>query len=611
MYRPRFIIAALVAALGAIVAPSALPAPASPQAAELPIFVVAGPGASAEAAAKLERALGLRGNPHQEDGSLRYVDPERLHALPTADTGERGKDENGRETVTRRFDFEAIKGLDVLSDGEALRRSAAALREAGLHPAGAKASIGHSRFEAVDLDGRSVVDKAIDTQVSYSFQLQGRPLVGPGARVNLAFDGTGAVTDLTYALRDVKPGRLARLISQAEADRRARDAYQAECGPKLDLRLRSEIVYYAPPLSLRSVDALYPHFRYSATTDVDGRELRLRDVLIPAVEGAPTVDLSVSASGRTLVGDASVRGGNGPYAISYRSCGNDRGSAAALRGSKVRFSAPAAKQRALDGLTVVVTDRNGLTAKASKLVRLPATRSVQNVGAESISACGGLTNAAANADGYVNRFAAEGIGVSFNWHELAAWEDDFKDNSLGGNDAAYADSVDQVFYTGHANGDGFQFCSSVDDTFLHFNDAKWGNNYNLEWLVVAACGPLQDDSSGQRWWQRWDQAFAGLHMILAYENVSWDVSNEGSKFAEYQLRTPSWWNWFQGPMKVRNAWVTAAKEAQGDSSVRYAVMGVYGSDGATNYDDYYWGKGTVTGDIYSPTGYWKISGPAG
>ena len=162
------------------------------------------------------------------------------------------------------------------------------------------------------------------------------------------------------------------------------------------------------------------------------------------------------------------------------------------------------------------------------------------------------------------------------------------------------DNVDMVFYTGHANGDGFTFPGNNDDGFLHYSEAYWGNR-DLEWLVVAACGPLQRTSSGLAWWQRWGPAFGGLHQLLAYANVSWDNTSEGRLIAEYLLgkrlnlgivtiTLP--------PMKVRQAWVATATEVQ-PSSVTWSVMGP--SSGSTsNYNDYFWGKGPVGADILTP-----------
>jgi hypothetical protein len=92
--------------------------------------------------------------------------------------------------------------------------------------------------------------------------------------------------------------------------------------------------------------------------------------------------------------------------------------------------------------------------------------------------------------------ALDGIPTQFHWTNNNAWEQDFKDPTFpGGADSTYVDDVDAVFYGGHANGDGFTFPTSRTDTFLHFNDARWGNR-DLEWLGIAACGPLQDVSSG-------------------------------------------------------------------------------------------------------------------
>ncbi len=45
------------------------------------------------------------------------------------------------------------------------------------------------------------------------------------------------------------------------------------------------------------------------------------------------------------------------------------------------------------------------------------------------------------------------------------------------------------------------------------------------------------------------------------------------------------------------------------SGVTYAYMGVAGSDGDTNFNDYFWGRGLGGGpDITSISYYWKVSG---
>jgi hypothetical protein len=187
--------------------------------------------------------------------------------------------------------------------------------------------------------------------------------------------------------------------------------------------------------------------------------------------------------------------------------------------------------------------------------------------------------------------------VRFNWGDFNAWEEDFKDPGLGGNDTPWIDNVDAAFYTGHANSDGWTFPGSNDDDFLHYTEARLGNN-DLEWLVVAACGPLQLGSSPNRWWQRWGPAFEGLHLLCGYQTVTYDNTVEGTKWASYMLAGRT----------VRSAWMQTGIDVQGASEI-VAVMGVFGPGGVSNWNDHYHGEGSVGPDIHDVRGYWMVYSP--
>lgn len=93
-----------------------------------------------------------------------------------------------------------------------------------------------------------------------------------------------------------------------------------------------------------------------------------------------------------------------------------------------------------------------------------------------------------------------------------------------------ADSVDMFWYTGHANGNGWQTDSGQTNT----PDLRLGNS-DLEWLVVAACGPFQDTSGGLGWQDRLGPMFQGLHLLLAYATTSYDTDGEGASFGAYSI----------------------------------------------------------------------------
>jgi len=155
-----------------------------------------------------------------------------------------------------------------------------------------------------------------------------------------------------------------------------------------------------------------------------------------------------------------------------------------------------------------------------------------------IGESGGLSGSKANAQGFVDEWAAAGWHIDFNWGDGNAWESDWRRNN-----ASWVDNADFVFYTGHANMNGWVL-SAPDDTFLDCAEVGaapgnpgelWGNN-DLEWIVVAACGPLQDDvisHGGGDVLARWDGAFDGMHILMGYGAVTFDNTDEGRKVAQY------------------------------------------------------------------------------
>ncbi|ROP32085.1 DUF6345 domain-containing protein [Couchioplanes caeruleus] len=231
-----------------------------------------------------------------------------------------------------------------------------------------------------------------------------------------------------------------------------------------------------------------------------------------------------------------------------------------------------------------------------------------DVGSEGTGPCSGLPHTGTNLASFNGQFSSRGIPVEFSWTDQNAWEQDFKDPAFGGDDSDWTDHVDMTYWQGHGSPTGFSFsgCSSNDDTFLSNTDARWGNG-DVEWMSLFTCLVLASDSGGQRWWQRWGPAFAGLHQINSFHTVSYHSASHGGTYANYMLRTPFlWWN---KPMPVRSAWAQASIDDQ-PASVVWASMGPIGPGGAVSMNDYFWGKGAVSPDVPAAavTGYWYISG---
>lgn len=589
---------------------------------QLPIFKVTGVGVTGAQFEILSSMLRLPGSAYGQDGSVHFTDPKLFQEVPTQVLEQGGADENKLPVVTEGFLFDQIKTIAVLDDATALLLARDALGQSKLTPPApyqTTAQLDHSMFEAVDSKGGELATQPLDTQVHYPLQLGGIPVVGPGARINLVFNGEKAATRVTYALRQVTESDTLPILGGSEAEAMAMEAYQGTAGGKAEVKLSSRLVYFAPTTDQTSVQTILPYYEFGGTLMVSGgkQSVPLRRTLLPAIRDPrflPTVGISAQQDGNALTAQSVVSGGVSPYSYQWSS---STGSLTPTNTPSVSYLVSAGKESpVLETLTLNVTDANGVTASASQTftmdVKVPTfalqgarqSGGLYSAGTEWVGTSMGLGGSAANANGFLVRFLLDNLfnGGStvprFNWGDYNAWERDFRDPVFGGDDGNWVDSVDVVFYTGHANDNGWSFPGTHDDDFLNYTEARYGNNYNLEWLVIAACGPLQAGSAGNLWYQRWGPAFRGLHLLCGYQTVTSDNTVEGTKWADYMVR-----GW-----TVRQAWMQTGIEVQG-ASERVAVMGVIGPSGSSNWNDHYWGKGTTGPDILDVRGWWMVSSP--
>ena len=631
MPRTRFTMAVLlVVAFAATVAGSASARTEAADAAAAPLkmprWVVIGKQATPAAADILSDSLGTFDNGFQQDGSIKYLDPERFNFLPTIATDEKGRDESGQETESEAIDLDAVKTLTAPSAEQAIALAEGALADAQLDPLDGAARVTRTpvatptsfQFEPSDI-GRQMMDAftvPIAMNVNYELRLglKNTRLIGPGADVQISFDGDEAATNVHYSMWELRQGANVVIINAAQATKLAQTQYASQCGggSLRGVRLQSELVYYAPPLSTNAKSVM-PAYRFGGTASAGGEPVQLRELVVPASQSGLRVSVAASAQGREVTARAIVKGGQPPYSYSWESCTTQLPDG--LTGASIKYGAGGRAPFNRETVIVHVTDANGLTMSASKSIVIiggtpSPVRTLQavgplDVGAETVGTSQGLPGCLPDTTGFTSRMGIEGIPTQFLWTNFNAWERDFKDPSKPfGQDSSYADDVDATFYCGHANGDGFTFPGAQTDDFLHFNDAFWGNR-DLEWLAIAACGPLQEVSSGLQWWQRWGPAFGGLHILLGYETVSSDVTGEGWDFANNLLG----FFWWGSGMKVRDAWALMAIWNQ-PAGVRWAEMGVYGPGWVSNYNDYFWNEGPVGPDITSIWGYWRIEGAA-
>ncbi len=221
-----------------------------------------------------------------------------------------------------------------------------------------------------------------------------------------------------------------------------------------------------------------------------------------------------------------------------------------------------------------------------------------------IGLSGGLPGSKNNAKGFCDELRAAGWNINFNWGDQNAWETDWNRN-----DDDWVDAADFVFYTGHADGNGWVLTSPDDNTLDYTEVGSTPENpgdlygqLDLEWVIIAACGPLEDDTisaGGGDVIARWDGAFDGLHLLLGYGAVTNDNEEEGKRVIQYAR---------QGSTLI-DAWFRTGREIQPSNNgwpapfgptVWVGVMYAYNSGQTSPLNDHLWGYGSVAPDPKSP-----------
>ncbi len=564
-------------------------------------------------------ALGIPGEDlHFADGSVRFVNPRKFQMVPTTpitdpailDELRRNSQDDEGEMVFEAFDFDAIKRIVPFADDRAVSLFKHALERAEIGPKPEDpASIGpkpedpairHTTFEALDANGRPIVENIqLDTHVIVPFHLGGIPLTGPGSNLRMSFGPDGEPTSILIALRKLQHSGDVPIISVDEAARRCARRY-----PGLNGAIRPRLVYYAPEIQigllLPAVQKIFPCYECGGDAPAAGERVSLLQTIIPAVDDpahVPTVDLEASANGNLVNAQAIVRGGTPPYRFQWSSSSADL-SDFPLNAAGIEYNAEPRADERTDTVRVTVIDANGIPVSAAKTVEIlgsipgpmlfAAVGGVVDYGTErAVSDMGfGIHS------GFNSRMNSGGAFRRFNFSGTSCWERDFLQ---GGNglDSTYVDNVDLTFYIGHGSGSGFTFESNQNDGQVHYNDpvGDWGNG-DLEWLALTSCQVLKGNHDGKTWAQRWIPAFDGLHMMLGFQTNAHDWDGFGRSFAD----------WMHGPlgvlppMKMRDAWFLAKAGHQPAADIAVAI-GVIGPGGCHNVNDYFHGRGPVGPDI--------------
>jgi Family of unknown function (DUF6345) len=417
---------------------------------------------------------------------------------------------------------------------------------------------------AVSQEGRRR-DHQLDIQVVFPIRVRDLPVVGGGGDFTLALGEGGDLIGYSGVWRSTESAFDAALVPRERADEMYQRLFEASQDLELE-RVEAYLAYYAAP-SFTVQEFLYPVYVYLATARIGDQLVPLRAITLPATDFGPSVEVPRAAPARP-------KGARPPRSPLGKEDGRRRSYA-------------------------TVTSPPATVHSAAALATKP-----WEAGTSWIGASGGLAGSQANAQGFVDEWAADGWIIDFNWGDAAAWESDWRRN-----DDLWVDNADFVFYTGHASLSGWVL-SAPDDGSLNFTEVGaapqapgdlWGSS-DLEWVVIAACGPLQDDllaAGGGDVLDRWDGAFDGLHQLLGYGAITFDNTDEGRKIAEYA----------KSGMTVADAWFRTAKEIQPATNGASAPdgptvwVGVMwaGRSGVDPIGDHAWSHGSVSADPTSPT----------
>lgn len=418
---------------------------------------------------------------------------------------------------------------------------------------------------ALDVGGKIKTEekRALDVQVNYSVEVvvddnkgkqQTFPVVGGGGNFKVALGQGDSVIGYHGVWRPIlEVASREEILTKAEAEAKLKKV----AGNLKITKTDAFLAYYSAPV-FEEQTYLMPVWVVMAEAEIGGKKMPLRNTIIAATKYGP----------------------KWPAARSIK---------------RAKETKPL--QAPLD------QDEHGGLKQQSMLDFLVRPAQAQDglleAGTSWIGPSQGLDGSPANAQGFVDGLSGAGWTINFNWGEQNAWESDWNRN-----DDYYVDAADFVFYTGHADENGWVL-NSPDDTSLDHSEIgltpgnpndHYGQN-DLEWVIIAACGPHESNhftTGVNNAFDRWRGIFDGLHVFMGYGAVTNDNTSEGARVVE--LARAGW--------PIIDAWFRTAWEIQPSTNgwsapygptifvtAMYAHMG----DHATR-DDHIWGTGTTVAD---------------
>lgn len=435
------------------------------------------------------------------------------------------------------------------------------------------------RRELIQEDNTVLYDIEVDAS-EFGLSQKTLPIVGGGGRLSVVLGEAGKLIGTRGVWRpSIGRPKMYEVIERSKAD----ETFRSMMNGVPVKEFSAELAYYSAP-SFTGQQSLYPVYVYSGVADFGGNKVPLRKVMIPATEISSMIQPGSPERKRVKDAIPSIR----PLPADHKLVPG-RALPPGIGINRKLLAAKGIKYSDLFAEDAVGKPIINPNISSTLLTQVSSLFSYNSAGTSWIGVSGGLNGSKNNAKGFVDEMNSAGWTVRFNWGDANAFESDWR-----ANDDQWVDAVDFVFYTGHANADGWVL-SNPGDTFLNFSETAgasdlWGQN-DLEWAVVAACGPLQDQAigSGGNVLDRWRNAFDGLHMLMGYGQVTYDNEEEGKRLAKYAKEGNT----------IMQSWFRTGQEIQ-PGGIWVGAYYVGNSSGSTG-NDHLWGYGSVGPDITSPT----------
>jgi hypothetical protein len=490
-----------------------------------------------------------------------------------------------------------------------------------------------------------IVQVPMELNTGQFSQVRTIPLSGPGGHMSLLFTTTNP-DDEGFSLDPQNaPGLSAAALpffgretsflknvngrDPVDVQREITAAVRASFPEGSDITVPDPALVYWVSDAAQPQTTLEPSFEFKGiTVMVDGEEMVLRDIVVPAVEGGeegfgPSVAITAPANSSNFLPGAvvnlagTVMNGTAPYQYSWSL---DDGTVlaegtldAAGTINASTSSLPAVSKSGIPSPVLVrlsVTDFDDVTREATLFLNPTAAPSVwlpsvnngeigpitpvadsgpapdnrleihmagYSFGVEAGAdyppyGPGGsdLPGVPPDANGFRTHMLSYGWTQKFYWANASAWEKDWRDCSLGGIDCTYGvDRVDFAYYAGHGSTAGISLPSSVDSSWFPASKARY---QTVRWVGFASCLTLRAQGSPAPI-RQWFNAFQGAHMLLGFNSLMADVAF-GPRLVD-NMRMPTFLGLVDLPwaqLTIRQAWVQTAFEMNaGKPAYIYAV----------------------------------------